>query len=192
MRQCPHCSELIQDAADFCRFCRSDVTPTMACSEKWKQFGTKFHRLSAGKQQTMWDQLGPDDRVSAQKLLGIVPPQLPGIREAINDMTAERKSHKSGSFFAFFMVISFCLMVVVGAYLLLPLIEGPGVKSGDGDSRPLSTSERIDQAIDKAYETVAMLAADLGGAGTDTVSSVAGDIAADTPDPSAPPVPPNP
>ena len=139
MRHCPHCSQLIQDATGYCRFCRRDVTPAMACSDKWTQFGNKFHRLSAAGQQTAWDQLESDDRVHAQKVLGIVPPQLPGIREAITDLTGSRRSRRSGSLFGFFMVLSFCLLVIVGAYFLLPVIEAPISESGDGGTRALST-----------------------------------------------------
>ena len=180
MRQCPHCSQLIQDAAGYCRFCRRDVTPTMACPEEWTQFGKKFHRLSADRQQTMWDQLEPDDRVYVQKVLGIVPPMLPGIKEAVADMTGGRRSRRSGSFFGFFMVVSFCLLVIVGAYFLLPVVEAPVSESGDGGAQTLSTSERIDQVIDRTYETVTSLVADFGWVATDTASSVAGDIASDT------------
>lgn len=188
MRHCPHCSQLIQDAVGYCRFCRRDIEPVMACSEKWTQFGNKFHRLSAAGQQKAWDQLEPDDQVHAQKVLGIVPPQLPGIREAIADMTGSGRSHRSGSFFGLFMVLSFCLLVMVGAYFLLPFIEAPISKSGDGGAQTLSTSERIDQVIDQAYETVTLLVADFGGAATGAVSSRAGDIASDT----QPPAPPKP
>ena len=188
MRHCPHCSQLIQDATGYCRFCRRDVTPAMACSDKWTEFGNKFHRLSSAGQQTAWDQLESDDRVHAQKVLGIVPPQLPGIREAIADPTGSRRSRRSGSLFSFFMLLSFCLLVIAGAYLLLPIIEAPISESGDGGTRALSTSERIDQVIDRAYETVTLLVADFGGAGTGAVSSRAGELASDT----QPPAPPNP
>ena len=200
MRHCPHCSQLIQDATGYCRFCRRDVTPAMACSDKWTQFGDKFHRLSAAGQQTAWDQLESDDRVHAQKVLGIVPPQLPGLREAIAaDLTGSRRSRRSGSLFSFCMVLSFCLLVIAGAYFLLPIIEAPISESGDGDTRALSTSERIDQVIDRAYETVTLLVADFGGAGTGAVSSRAGELA-DTISSRAvefasdtqPPAPPNP
>ena len=188
MRHCPHCRQLIQDAAGYCRFCRRDLTPALDCSEKWTQFGKKFHRLPADRQQTAWDQLEPDDRVYVQKVLGIVPPQLPGIREALADMTGSRRPQRSGSFFGLLMVLSFCLLLITGAYFLLPFIEAPISKSGDGGAQTLSTSERIDQVIDQAYETVTLLVADFGGAATGAVSSRAGDIASDT----QPPAPPKP
>ena len=199
MRHCTHCSQLIQDSTGYCRFCRRDVTPAMACSDKWAQFGNKFHRLSAAGQQTAWDQLEPDDRVHAQKILGIVPPQLPGIREAIADLPESRRSRRSGSLFGFFMALSFCLLAIAGAYFLLPTIEAPISESGDDGTRALSTSERIDQVIDRAYETVTLLVGDFGGTGTgavssragelaDTISSRAGELASDT----QPPAPPNP
>ena len=188
MVHCSHCSQLIQDAAGYCRFCRRGVTPAVACSDKWTQFGNKFHRLSADKQQTAWDQLKLDDRAHVQKVLGIVPPQLPGIREVIADLTESRKSLRSASLLRFFMLLSFCLLIIAGAYFLLPIIEAPISESGDGGDQALSTLERIDQVIDRAYETVALLVADFGGAATDTISSRAGDIASDT----QPPAPPNP
>ncbi len=188
MRQCPHCSQLIQDAAGYCRFCEREVTPTMACSEKWAEFGKNFHQLSPAKQQTAWDQLGHDDRIEVQKLLGIVPPRLPGVREAVDDLIAAKESKKSGASFGFFVVVGFFLLVVAGAYFLLPIIGAPGSKSEDGRSQTLSTSERIDQVIGQAYETVSSLVADLGWEASDTASSAGGDSDSDT----QPPVPPNP
>ena len=78
------------------------------------------------------------------------------------------------------MMLSFCLLVIAGAYFLLPIIEDPISESGDGGTRALSTSQRIDQVIDRAYETVTLLAADFGGAGIGAVSSRAGELASDT------------
>ena len=149
------------------------MTPTIACSEKWMEFGKTFHRLSAAKQQTVWDHLEPDDRVQAQKLLGIVPPQLPGIKEAVADMAAVKESHRSGNFFGFVMVVSLCVMVVGGGYFLLPMIEAPGSQSQAGGARGPSTSERIDEVLDQAFETMTSLVADFGWEATDTVSGVA-------------------
>ncbi len=164
----------------------------MACSDKWTQFGNKFHRLSAAKQQTAWDQLKPDDRVHVQKVLGIVHPQLPGIREAIADLTGSKKSRRPAGLFGFVIVLSLCLLVIAGSYFLLPIMEAPISESGDGGDQALSTSERIDQVIDRAYETVTLLVADFGGAATDTISSQAGDIAGDIASDTQPPAPPNP
>ena len=188
MRHCPHCTQLIQDAVGYCRFCRRDVTPAMACSEEWTQFGNKFHRLSAAEQQTAWKQLEPDDRVHVQKVLGIVPPKPPGIREAIADMTGSRRPQRSRSFFSLVMAAGFFLLVIAGAYFLLPLVEVPISESGDGGAQALSTSARIEQVIGQAYETVTLLLADFGGTVTGAVSSQAGDLASGT----QPPAPPNP
>ena len=180
MRQCPRCSELIQDAAVHCRFCRHDVTPTIASSEKWTQFGKAFHRLSASRQQLAWDELTPVDRAYVQKTLGIVPPTLPGIREALSDLKEGKKARKSNSFSGFVVAVACCVLIIAGAYFLLPLIEGPGSSSGDGLARAPSTRERIDEAIDGAVETVTALLADFGRVATDTVSSETLDVASDT------------
>ena len=89
-------------------------------------------------------------------------------------------------------MLSLCLLVIAGSYFLLPIMEAPISESGDGGDQALSTSERIDQVIDRAYETVTLLVADFGGAATDTISSQAGDIAGDIASDTQPPAPPNP
>jgi len=98
--------QLIQDAAVHCRFCRHDVTPTIASSEKWTQFGKAFHLLSASRQQLAWDELTPVDRAYVQKTLGIVPPTLPGIREALSDLKEGKKARKSNSFSGFVVAVA--------------------------------------------------------------------------------------
>lgn len=180
MRQCPHCSQLIQDAAVHCRFCRHDVTPTIASSEKWTKFGKAFHALSPDRQQVAWDELAPADQLYVQKALGIVPPRLPGIREALADLRESKKARKPNNFSGLVVAASLCVLVVGGAYFLLPLVEAPVSPSLNGEVRILSTSERIDEAIDGAVKTVTALLADFGGVATDTVSSAAVDLASDT------------
>ncbi len=192
MRQCPQCSQLIQDAAVHCRFCAHDVNPTIASSEEWTQFGKKFHRLSAASQQTEWDGLSRDDQAFLQKTMGIVPPELPGIREALDDLRESKQARRSGAFSGLVKVASFCALIIVGAYFLLPLVEAPVSHSGDGVVQVLSTSERIAKAVDGAVETVTALLADFGGVGTDTVSSAAVDVASDTRPGATLDTPPNP
>ena len=179
MRQCPHCSELIQDAAVHCRFCRQDVAPTIASSEKWTQFGKAFHRLSAPRQQAAWDKLAPVDQAYVQKALGIVPPSLPGIREALTDLKEGKKARKSHSLSGFVVFAGFCLLIIVSAYFLFPVIESRVSSSGDGPAGFLSTRERIDEAINGAVETVTALLADFDGVATGAVSSTALEVASD-------------
>lgn len=127
-----------------------------------------------------WDELVPADQVYVQKVLGIVPPKLPGIREALADLRESRKARKSNNFSGFVVLASFSLPIILGAYFLLPVIQGPVHPSADGTVRALSTSERIDEAIDEAVKTVTALLAEFSGAATDTFSATAVDVASET------------
>ena len=192
MRQCPQCNQLIQDAAVHCRFCAHDVNPTIASSEEWTQFGKKFHRLSAARQQTAWDGLSSDDQLYVQKAMGIVPPSAPGIREALADLRESREARKSGNFSGLVMVASLCVLIVIGVYFLLPVFEASVSHSDDGVVRTLATSERINKAVEGAVETVTALLADFGGMATNPVSSAAVDVASDTQPGATLDTPPNP
>ena len=79
----------------------------------------------------------------------------------------------------FLVVAGFCVLLIVGAYLLLPVIESRVGSSGDGPAGVLSTRERIDEAINGAVESVTALLADFGGVATGAVSSTALDVASD-------------
>ena len=178
MRYCLRCSQLIQDAAVYCRFCHREVVSETTSSERWTSFGEKFHQLSATQQQTVWDQLDPGDRTYAQKVLGIVPPAPARTQEAVSPSAQRRRTRRSGAAFGFFMVVSLSLLLI-GGYLGFRIIEAPGGDSKGVSGQSSSVYQRIDRVFIGAWETVTSAVADLGEAAADSVSNAVGSIASD-------------
>ncbi len=178
MRYCPRCSQLIQDAAVYCRFCHREVVSETTSSERWTGFGKKFHQLSATQQQTVWDQLDPGDRTYAQKILGIVPPAPARTQEAVYASTQRRRARRSGAAFGFFMVVCLSLLLI-GGYLVFRIIEAPGGDSEGVSGQSSSVFQSIDRVFIGAWETVTLVVAGFGGAAADSVSNAVGSIASD-------------
>ena len=75
MRVCPHCTQLVHDAATLCRFCKEPVPGYFAVAPGWKNFADEFHQATKRHQWHLWQKLSDEDRSYAQKTLGMVPPE---------------------------------------------------------------------------------------------------------------------
>ena len=128
MRHCPHCAELIQDAAAVCRFCKDSVPQLTPTSQEWTTFARTFYKLPPHKQWQAWEDLEEEERGFAQRVLGIDPPDHISRYVEAEAAAAVTSADSVGSqfrriIFRVLVLVSLTLALLACA-LVLRLIEG--------------------------------------------------------------------